>query len=203
MEVTYKCVYFLSIIMNVFMGHSKLNITKAFIFLAILFVGCGKDPVTYNDSTVNLVANTSFEENGSGTLKNWVMAPLDSSCYSFVKDVPNSGGTYSLAIKESWGVPNKVYTSIVLPQSNSQFRFSIWAKVQLRPSKIWLGIQKPDTILQQLQFTVDQTGWTKYVSDFNYSPSAGDTLKIFLEGSASSLYASKSYFDLCKIEVIK
>jgi hypothetical protein len=169
----------------------------------MLLQGCGKDPITYTDNSVNLVANSSFEENGSGTLKNWTMQPVDSSCYSFSSDVPNSGGSYSLAIKESWGVPNKVFTSIVLPQSNSQFRFSIWAKVQLKPAKIWIAIQKVDTLIQQLQFTADQTAWTKYVSDFNYLPSAGDTLKIFLEGATSSLYASKSYYDLCKIEVLE
>ena len=185
------------------MSKNRFHIKIALIFSIMLLQSCGKDPVTYTDNTINLVANSSFEENGSGTLKYWEMLPSDPGSYSFNSDVPNSGGNYSLTIKESWGVSNKVYTSIVIPQNYSQFRFSVFAKVEIKPAKIWIGIQKADTLIQQLQFTVDQTRWTKYVSDFTYLASAGDTLKIFLEGATSSLYASKSFFDLCKLEVLK
>jgi len=181
----------------------KILNLKIFV-LIFLFVlsGCGKDPVRYVDNSINLVSNSSFEENGTGSLKYWTLSPLDASNYSFVNDVPKNGGSYSLAIKESWGIPNKVYTTVVLPTDKSQFRFSIWSKVELKSCKIWIGIQKSDTLIQQVQFIVNQTAWTNYISDFNYSPSAGDTLKVFLEGSSSSLQASRSFFDLCKIEVI-
>lgn len=174
------------------------------IFSVIVFsTGCGKDPVRYVDTSINLVTNPSFEEYLSGSYSNWDFLPSISGYYSFSNDVPKDGGSFSLVIKESWGIPNKVSTSIVIAQEYSQFRFSCWAKVQFKDSKIWLGVQKQDTIIKYLQFDVNQTNWTNYVTDFNYNPSPGDTLKIFLEGSISSVQASKSYFDLVKVVIIK
>jgi hypothetical protein len=165
------------------------------IFIIFSFLSC-KDGIVSPDGSGNLITNSSFEISGSPSLRGWEV----SGNVKFYRDTPPRGGSYSIGIDESWGVPNYAAYPLAAKRGTSIYYFSCWAKVDSLPASIKLALHQ-DTIKYFKEIAVTDTLWRFYSITDTITASRGESIKIFLNGSISQLLPSTTYYDRCFLEI--
>lgn len=163
--------------------------------IAVGFYSCKKsgDTIVGPPNGVNLIANSSFESNGTPSFQGWQVN--DTSLVRFSTDVPPDGGAWSICIETVWGHA-RVQTIIALPEGTHPYKLSIWAKRQGVGGTISLIFN--NAIRNSL--TVSDTTWTVYTFNDTLTTVGGDRVVVELAGGFSQLLSGKTYFDICKFE---
>lgn len=181
---------------------------KSIVFLAtLLFVAgsfmCNKSDlwVAVPPITTNLISNSSFEFNGVPSLQGWVMflsPPLDT-----LRDAPTGGGTWSVAIRgvNFLPIPSMRFIAAA-PAGSHVYQLSVWGKFAIRAGFAGLNLLRNDTTYPQMGLSINDTTWAWYHALDTLTTINGDSLEVRLSGAYAGL-ASKTFFDLCKLDVIK
>lgn len=81
----------------------KINALIAASCLSIFSLSCNYDDNVVDPYSINnLIANYSFEKNGSASLEGWTPMINDTNLVNYSKDVPPNGGNYSLKLTSIW-----------------------------------------------------------------------------------------------------
>ena len=145
-------------------------------------------------SGVNLIANFSFESNGTPSFRGWQV--IDTSVVRFSKDIPPDGGAWSIYIETVWGPPARVQTVVALPEGTHPYKLSTWAKRRGVGGTISLIFNK--AIRNSL--TISDTTWTVYTFNDTLTTVVGDSVVVELAGGFSQRLFGSTYFDICKFE---
>jgi hypothetical protein len=141
----------------------------------------------------NLIANSSFESNGTPSLQGWQV--IDTSVVRFSTDTPPDGGAWSIYIETVWGQA-RIQTAVALPEGTHHYKLSTWAKRQGVGGKISLIFNK--AIRKSL--TITDATWTVYTFNDTLTTVRGDSVVVELAGGSSQLFSGETYFDICKFE---
>jgi hypothetical protein len=164
------------------------------IITAFIFTSCRDDAVSHEEQDGNLISNSSFEFNGSPSLRQWnVSGPVE-----FYRDTPPDGGSYSIGIKESWIEFNSVSYSLETLPGNKIYTLTCWAKAEGLPGTIQFELHS-DTLVYTRSAEVTEAVWRSFTIIDTIDGSRGDTIKIFLKGSISQLLPSTAYYDRCTL----
>jgi hypothetical protein len=86
---------------------------------------------------------------------------------------------------------------VAVPQGTHKYNLSVWAKSIGNAGSVSVAFNKA---LLKLIAVTDST-WTLYQSTLTFTGNPSDTLTIDLD-AGTTYGAAKSYFDLCKFEVL-
>ena len=162
-----------------------------------LFPSCSDEATSPEEMDNNLIQNSSFEFNGSPSLRDWnVRGEVD-----FFVDTPPDGGRYSIGITESWIEFNSVSYTLAALHGNRVYTLTCWAKSGGIPASIAFEVHN-DTLVYSRVTEVTDTLWRSYTIDETVNGTRGETIKIFLKGSISQLLPSTTYYDRCTLTEI-
>ena len=183
----------------------KINIFFSSILLSVFFicVKCQKseEPISGPINNNNLIINSSFETEGNPTLGDWLANDINR--VEFSNDTPEDGGKYSITLEADWSPsPPSIFTLKKLVKGNHKYNFSFWAKCRGIGGYGYLCLINADTLIISKSTHVTDTTWTKYSIMDTISSSEYDSLKVILSGGFTHLIFGKTYFDLCKLEII-
>jgi hypothetical protein len=167
--------------------------------LSTILCSCEKSSEIVEPPAVrNLIANSSFEVLGDSSLWGWQVLTNFGYSSVFSNDVPQSGGAWSVMPVRSDTHFTVLRTSVAALQGTHTYNISVWGKSIGNHGHLVVAFHKA---LVKLILISDST-WTNYQSTFTFTVSGQDNiLTIELEPSPLCVI-SKSYFDLCKLEVL-
>jgi hypothetical protein len=172
----------------------------SFLFILVLPSCKNQSPTTINTESTILL-NSSFESGGTPSSDGWTISSPPMGGYSTV--VPPNGDTYSIFLEAS-NPGGSDFINIALPQGVHIFRFSVWAKVTKLTGRAEIDfVHAIDQAIYFKQIDIPDTTWREYSIYDTLSVSSGDSLKVFLSPGFSELIASRTNFDICKVEQIQ
>ena len=179
-----------------------MQVIRYFSFLFILVLpSCKNQSPTTINTVSTILLNSSFESGGSPSSDGWTISSSPMGGYS--TDVPPNGGTYSIFLEAS-NPGGSASIKIALPQGAHIFRFSVWAKVTRLTGRAEIDfVHAIDQTIYFKQIDIPDTTWREYSIYDTLSVSSGDSLKVFLSPGFSELIASRTNFDICKVEQIQ
>lgn len=173
----------------------------------IVLVGC-KDSINpiENSDNSNRISNGSFEISGAPSLNGWQSNSNDTSRISFSNTVPQSGGNYSIKLKNDWTSPGTISTKVIPLIGTHRYRLSAWAKVLTSGTKaggemsILTKRGLATTFGKSYQFS--DTSWTFGELNDTITTATMDTVIIKLQGNSDQISFGHILFDLCVFEKI-
>ncbi len=153
----------------------------------------------------NLIKNGSFEENSKPTLKYWF--GLDSSVAKLVKDAPERGGEWSVAIPLHRLEPLnfRLAQAVNLHSGTHILQFSFWG-IWSKTDKSLPGYAnlirktKDGKLIDEGGLAVKDTTWTQYTLLDTVHLQEGEKLYVNLSGGAAELSTSSTTsFDLVSL----
>ncbi len=182
----------------------KLLLIGLYLFVCC-FLSCENSVDPHNGSNEDLIQNSSFEIDGNPSLNGWIYKsnfPTDTLYTTFSNDIPPSGGNWSVLLRVGDRQVKYLQTKIAAPAGTNRYRLSVWAKGSLSEQGnsgfVSLALNKTD--IKRIA-EADNT-WKYYESIDTISANIGDTLTVTLFSGASARSQS-SYFDLCRLELLK
>jgi hypothetical protein len=172
------------------------------LFVGGMLQGCSKSNPVGPSLGGNLLANPSFELNGSPSLDGWTQAYIDTSLFSFSSDVPPGGGEYSIVVQAVWGPPYTVSQTVPADAGNHQYAFSAWAKKTGFGGQMLLFLKRSDSTLFVKSRSIADTTWTQYSIADTVAAESGDSLVVSMTGGFSQLPAGRTFFNMCDLEKI-
>jgi len=166
----------------------------AYIFLALLIIGCTEDEPT-EPTDENTLLYSSFEKNGKFSADGWTLpALIDSS-----NDVPAGGGNFSLLLEASQ--PPEVYAYIKVPVKTefSEYRLTIGSKYSVIEGKVILSLVRNGSVIDSSSILINNIIWETYSIQDTFSVATGDSFMVQLTAGISQLLPGKTYFDLCRL----
>ncbi len=171
-----------------------------FALLSIIILGCDKEtenPTRPGDEN-NLVANSSFEIDGTSSSQGWQFWSNTQSSPTFSADVPPNGGKWSIVLSSADRIGSSLQTKVAARAGGNRYKLSLWAK------------SKGDTGYVQLIFNkairrtigIQDSLWRYYEVIDSLGTVQGDSLVVLLDAGTTYLFA-QSQFDLCRLEVVK
>lgn len=148
----------------------------------------------------NLVKNGSFEENGKPSLKYWFGA--DSSLAKFVKDTPERGGTWSVAVPaHHFGAFElRLAQTVKLQPGTHILQFSFWAKMKgIIALASLIRKTNDDKLVQECSVDIKDLGWHQYTLLDTVQLRSGETLYVNLSGGGTEIVAGETDFDLVSL----
>ncbi len=170
--------------------------------LVCVLLSC-KNPVdSQQETSEDLIHNTSFEINGNPTTNGWTYHSNLAGDTLFSHDVPPSGGSWSLVITVGDRVVRYWSTTVAAPGETQRYRLSVWAKAYRdtpisSPSFVALALN--GTVLQRRD--IQDSTWRYYETIDTVSTQMGDSLTVELN-AGTTYRGQRSYFDLCRLEVL-
>ncbi len=166
----------------------------------VIVSGCKKETITGPTEPQDLISNVSFELNGNPSIDGWIYWSNVDSMVQFSNDVPNGGGNWSVHLRVGDRVVKFLQTKIAAPTGRNRFRISVWARRGLMeaggsPSVAVLSLN--DTTRKILN--VQDTTWGYYEAFDTIDTVIGDSLTVRLGDG----YLSETYFDLCRLQLLK
>jgi hypothetical protein len=181
--------------------------TISFVCVAICCFSSCKNPVDNKTGTEeNLIQNPSFESNGNPTTEGWTyysnFPAADTSDGTFSNDVPPGGGNWSLVVGVGDRVVKYLETKVAAPTGEHHYRLSAWAKSYSTDtgSPGFISLALNDSVVKRLD--VQDTTWRHYESIDTILTRAGDSLAVLLFSGAAMRF-QVTYFDLCRLELLK
>jgi hypothetical protein len=172
------------------------------LFFGGMLQGCSKSNPTGPSSGGDLLANPSFELNGSPSLQDWTQAYTDTSVHFFSSDVPPDGGRYSIVIDAVWGPPYTVSQAVPADAGNHRYEFSAWAKRSGFGGQMRISLQRSDSTYFEKTMNIVDTAWTQYSIIDTVTAESGDSVVVSVTGGFSQLLFGQTYFDDCDLERI-
>lgn len=162
--------------------------------------GCSKSNPTGPSNGGNLLINPSFEINGSPSLDGWTHLHIDTTWFSFSTDVPQGGGTYSIALHAVWAPAYYVGQTVAADSGTHAYEFSVWAKKSGFAGGMELLLKRSDELLPLKSADIVDTTWTENMIIDTVTAENGDSLLVLVTGGFSQLLAGTTYFDVCDLE---
>ncbi len=179
-------------------------IFSSILFLAsIIFIVCQKSEESISGpiNNHNLIINSSFETEGNPTLGDWLTDDINR--VEFSNDSPEDGGKWSIALEADWSPsPPSLFTLKKLVKGNHKYNFSFWAKCEGIGGYGYLSLKNLDTLIIKKYIQVVDTTWIIYSIIDTISSNEYDSIELKLSGGFSHLLYGKTYFDLCKLEIL-
>lgn len=177
-----------------------------FIVLLILlvFAGCNSDVKTISgvdgESTQNnIIFASSFEANGEASWDGWINP--GPPVVKFASDAPASGGKFSIFLKaEEAGAV--VYRKIAAEQGSHNYELSFWGKATEDPGKLEFIILRGNEKIALKRVIVGDNAWTEYKIKADFTAVQGDSLMIYLGGSAYTVPQGFTYFDSIVVRLL-
>lgn len=169
--------------------------------LIFIFVsGCKKsaDIIVPPQEEIDIIQNFSFEVDGLPSIEGWSLLTNVSSSISYSADVPPSGGSWSVVLSVGDRVLVRLRSSVSPPQGLHTYRLSVWAKSKGEPGKVRLLLN--ETELRTL--IVTDSIWKFYSTLDTITTTPSDSLVVELDAGITSGF-SQSFFDLCRLTIIK
>lgn len=187
----------------------KIKTLVVSLCLTLFSVSCNdSDNVVDPYSINNLIANYSFEKNGSASLEGWIARENDTNLINFSKDVPYNGGNYSLMLANAWGPPGFVSYEIPQQPGAKIYKLSAFVKeVQRFPfpilsyGKFGFAIMKADSSIKSTSITFSDSTWTARTIVDTIDIKSGEKLYVWLSGSPTQWGEGWAMFDLLKLEI--
>ncbi len=148
----------------------------------------------------NLLTNPSFEYYGSGSLNQWY--PKDTTVLHFSSSVPPNGGSWSIAISNTWFPGYAIRQTIPATPGSHVYRLSCWSKGDGVMGGFWLSVKKAGeigSVVRKSQLVVDST-WTYHAIVDTIAANDEDSLIVGLGGGAIGTTTGVTWFDLCSLE---
>jgi hypothetical protein len=164
--------------------------------------GCSKDDSGGGNThdTIDYIRNYSFEYNNMPSLENWT------SDQGFAVEMSNStppgGGTWSVMFETVWGPQRYLKNTVVGPQGNVIFLYSVWAKAEGLGGKAEFFIVHQDILTVRKLFEITDTTWSRLIALDTLALASGDSIGVRVSGAVNQLLAGKTWFDLARIEKI-
>jgi hypothetical protein len=166
------------------------------VLILFIFSSCEDEVTAPVETNGNLIKNSSFEENGTPTLKYWT----SSGTINFYEDTPPEGGKYSAGIVENWGPHGTLSITFPMPAGKRIIDFRCWSKTGNLPAEISLSVFQ-DTVHYLRSITVTDTLWQQYTILDTLNTSEGDSIMVELKGSISQLLPSLALYDNCYLRI--
>jgi len=179
------------------------TVVLAGIAIGLLFIGCSKseETITGPPATTNLIINSSFESNGDSSLHSWDIQFPDA--VQLVRDAAPNGGSWSVAIRDEPILPvANIRFTTAAPSGTHVYAFSFWAKYSADAGSAWLRLKRSDTTYTLNSVGITDTVWTSYHMLDTLTTNAGDSLRVTLGGGFAGRFSARTFFDLCKLEVL-
>ena len=179
------------------MKHRLIARRLAYIFLALLIIGCTEEETT-EPTDENTLLYTSFEKNGVFSFDGWKLpAQYDSST-----DVPAGGGNFSLVLETN--IPqDTAYTKVPVKTQFNKYKLTIWAYstgvTSGTNSKVILSLVRNGSVIDSSSILIDGINWKSFTIQDTYSVAAGDSFMVQLTAGRTQTFSGKSYFDLCRL----
>lgn len=180
--------------------------TLLLLFCSFLSSSCSNS-VTGPNSSQNLLANSTFQRNGTPSLEGWVVP--DTSAVHFSTDVPQGGSGSSIVMHAAWFAPwpsNSIFTT-VLPQAGShRYTLSVLAKDTGVGGNALVYLNRPGTANSSLLATLhidSGATWMYYSQTDTLTAASSDTLFVVVNGGGTEIVSGTTYFNTCKFELLK
>ncbi len=155
-------------------------------------------PVQKEDK--NLISNSSFEEYGHATMQGWKFP--DAPLLKFQKAAPPDGEFYSIVLKSR--VDGAVVSTMAgAVPGDHDYRLSVWGKVTGLSGLMELYLQHNDSVKIRKSVPITSDKWVNYVVEDSLSAVEGDSLMVILSGTNPKTPQPYTWFDVCRLEVIK
>ncbi len=148
----------------------------------------------------NLIKNGSFEENGKPSLKNWFGE--DSSNAKLVKDAPERGGSWSVALPTHWFGPIYLFLAqeVKLQSGMHILQFSFWAKNRRTHGTAELVVKtNDDKFIVEKYIVIRDSSWQQYTTLDTVQLQKGEKLYVNLSGGGSEVAGGETNFDLISL----
>jgi len=176
---------------------------SSIILLSIVFAGlygCKKDSHTPTGPSEdkNLIVNSSFEMNGISSYQGWQFWSNLLSSPTFSDDVPPEGGKWSIVLSVGDRIGANLQTKVAAPVGGNRYKLSVWAKSKGDPGLAELIFNKAI----RKRIGIQDSVWRYYEITDSLVTVQGDSLTVLLDAGTTYGFA-QSYFDLCRLEIIK
>ncbi|HUI28855.1 MAG TPA: hypothetical protein VLX91_01470 [Candidatus Acidoferrales bacterium] len=189
----------------------KLLLIPALIFVGILFNSCKKsgDTVTGPSDENNLIVNSSFESNGKASLQGWNVGWWETEMVHSAHDAPPGGGSWSVEIDNgTFTSGNQIWFTVHPHAGHHVYKFSFWGRYDA--GNLQLGSCQGGVLLWLHNNTdrygsytkIDTTIWEMYTIFDTLDTYQGDSIPVELDGCVDGPTSAKTYFDLCRLEVL-
>jgi hypothetical protein len=174
------------------------------IFVGVLFNSCKKSGDTIADPLPdpNMITNSSFESNGNPSLQDWDV--FRTQFVESVQDVPPGGGSWSVAIRDvnDWSAV-AIHAKAAAPIGTHIYQFSFWSKCVVNiTGEVAFLLHREDTLSYRKYLVIDKTTWTSYTLLDTLTTTTGDSLEIWLSGGYLGTGSGKTFYDLCRLEIL-
>lgn len=180
---------------------------KAFatlIVLLLFFAGCNSDVKTISGvdgetTQNNIFFASSFESNGQATWDGWINP--GPPVVKLANEAPASGGEYSIFLKakEAGAV---VYRKIAAEHGAHNYELSFWGKATEDPGKLEFCLLRGNEKIGLERVPVSAGEWTVYKINTSFTAAQGDSLLIYMSGSAFTVPQGFTYFDNIVVRMI-
>ena len=186
----------------------KKSLLISLYLFVCFFMNCENSVDTRNGSNEDLIQNSSFEIDGNPSINGWTFKtsyfPIDTLFTYFSNDVPPSGGKWSVFLPVGDRLVSYLQKRIAAPVGKNRYRLSVWAKAYLSipsgGSSGFVSLALNTTNIKSIAGA--DTTWQYYESIDTITANKGDTITVTL--SSGTAYRSRSsYFDLCRLELLK
>jgi len=181
----------------------------SYVFISVLVINilsCTKsdESITNPSSDGNLIANSSFEQNGSPSLSGWQTNTSDSTFISYSSIVPQNGGKYSIKLFNEWSFPGTIITNIVPPIGKHRYRLSVWGKAIKAGlnagGDINISLKNGSSFNFRKYHHFSDTSWVQGELLDTITTTSFDTIEVKLRGNIDQFSSGHILFDLCKFE---
>ncbi len=181
----------------------KLLLISLYLFVCF-FLSCENSVDTQNGSNEDLIQNSSFEIDGNPSINGWTFFhPIQKEFKCFSNEVPPYGGKWSVYLPLVGDrIVSHLQTKIAAPAGTNRYRLSVWAKAWSVPggSSGFVSLGLNTTNIKSIICT--DTTWQYYESIDTITANKGDTITVMIN-SGTQYRSRSSYFDLCRLELLK
>lgn len=172
---------------------------------ALMILGCrtvtgpGGQPIDQN-----LIANSSFEQNGSPSIAGWQQSFPDTGVIHYSTDVPPGGGSYSLALNNQWGPLPQLQTFVAASPGIHRYQATLWSKVlpsvpySVASGGLRIIHKRADTLVYRKTMFFGDSTWTEHSLLDTITTQPGDSLAISLAGGQTQWSFGLTLFDLVR-----
>jgi hypothetical protein len=178
----------------------------AFLLFGTLSYRCNvpEEAIVNPPAVTNLIPNSSFEDNGAPWLGGWEIP--SGTLLDTVRDAPPGGGTWSVELEcngNLYDASRIQFPTAPPPGIRTIYRLSFYAKYVVNGGFASLALIKDNVTKSLVHVHVTDTTWAEYQILDTLTAMRMDILVLVLHEGGSINRTAKTFYDLCRLEVLK